>query len=140
MYTVTGRIKAIQQPKGGYLPASSFIAKQYDDGRILNPKENIHGSFVGMTVDYLTRCYVTKNLLESFDISLRGAKILNNYIDNAFEYALMLLTDVAIGNIASAVKLTAFDAVYRAGIIDISFPEPDAATVENIKIMVQRAA
>ena len=138
MYTVTGRIKSINQPKGGYLPASSFIAKHYDDGRNLNPQENIHGSFVGMTVDYLTRCYVTKNLPESFDISIRGAKILNKYVNNAYEYALLLLANVAMGDVSSAVKLTAFDSVYRAGVMNISFPSPDAATVENIKIMVQR--
>ena len=137
-YTVKGRIKSIKQPKGGYLPASLFIAKQYDDGRILNPKENIHGSFVGMTVDYLTRCFMTKNLPESFEISLHGARILNEFVDYAYEYALLLLANVATGDIASAVKLTAFDAVYRAGVMDISFPSPDTATVENIKIMVQR--
>ena len=133
MYSVTGRIKAIKQPKGGYLPASSFIVKQYDDGKNLHVTENVHGSLVGLTVDYLTRCSSTKDLIDSFRISLIGANILGKN-----EYALKLLASVATGDIASAVKLAAFDAVYRAGIRNISIPSPDAATVGNIDIMVQR--
>ena len=133
MYSVTGRIQTIKQPKGGYLPASSFIAKQYDDDKNLNAKENIHGSLVGLATDYLTRYRLTKDLVDSFRISIMGAKILGKY-----EYALNLLANVAKGDIASAVKLTAFDAVFRAEIMNISVPSPDAATVGNIYIMVQR--
>ncbi len=133
MYSVTGRIQAIKQPKGGYLPASSFIAKQYDDGKNLHVAENVHGSLVGLAVDYLTRYRLTEDLVDSFRISLIGAKILGEH-----EYALKLLARVATGDIASAVKLAAFDAVYRAGVMNISIPSPDAATVENIDVMVQR--
>lgn len=133
MYSVTGRIGAIKQPKGGYLPASSFIAKQYDDGKNLNADENVHGSLVGLAVDYLTRYGLTKDLVDSFRISLMGANILGKS-----EYAVNLLKNVAAGDIASAVKLTAFDAVFRAGVMNISVPSPDAATVENIDIMVRR--
>ena len=114
MYSVTGRIQTIKQPKGGYLPASSFIAKQYDDGKFLNLKENVHGSLIGLAVDYLTRYCITKDLFDSFRISLIGAKILGKS-----EYALNLLANVTEGDIASAVKLTAFDAVYRAGVMNI---------------------
>lgn len=138
MYSVTGRIQAIKQPKGGYIPASSFIVNQYDDGKKLNPEENIHGSLVGLAVDYLTRYRLTKNLVESFRISLMGAKILDKFVGNVYEYALSLLEKVSAGDTSSAVKLTAFDAVYRAMIINISLPFPNEATIENIDIMVQR--
>lgn len=136
-YSVTRRIQAIKQPKGGYLPASSFFVKQYDDSKNLNPTENIHGSFVGMAVDYLTRYRMTNNLAEAFEISLLGAKMLSKFVNNAYEYALRLLENVAAGDTASAVKLTAFDSFYRAG-IPAPFPSPDAATVKNIELMVQR--
>lgn len=138
MSSVTGRIKSIRQPYGGYLPASSFIAKKYDDGKILNPQENVHASLVGLAVDYLTRYRLIKDLKGSFAISLCGAEILNNFVGGVYEYSLALLKNVAAGDIASAVKIVAFDVVYRAGIMNISIPSPDAATIENINVMVER--
>ena len=137
MYSVTGRIKAIKQPKGGYLPANSFIAKQYDDAQNLNPAENVHGSLVGLSVDYLTRYRVTGDLEDAFRISLYGAEMANNFVDGVYKYALKLLENVAAGNTASAIKLVSFDSVYRAGVAS-AIPEPDAATVGNIDIMVRR--
>ena len=53
-------------------------------------------------------------------------------------YCLELLESVKIGDISVAVQLTAYDDVYRAGIIDLPKLLPDAATIENIEIMVNR--
>ena len=53
-------------------------------------------------------------------------------------HSLKLLELVKAGDISSAVQLTAYDDVYRAGITDIKRLSPDAATIENIEIMVNR--
>lgn len=55
MASVTGRISAIKQPRGGYIKPSEFDAIIIDDGIVLNAEENVHGSVIGMAVDYLTR-------------------------------------------------------------------------------------
>lgn len=139
-YTVTQRIKVIQQPVGGYIPVSAMSIKQYRDNFSLNSKENISANYVGLVVDYLTRFRVTGNIEDAFDIPILGAKILfHNYgMRNEFLQFLELLESVKAGDISSAVQLTAYDDVYRAGITDIQSLSPDAATLENIKIMVNR--
>ena len=53
-------------------------------------------------------------------------------------HCLELLESVKAGDISAAVQLTAYDDVYRAGIIDLPKLSPNAATIENIEIMVNR--
>ena len=140
MLSVTQRIHSIKQPYKGYLPVSSFGEEFYNDARTLNPQENIHGSFVGLAVDYLTRFQITNNAAESFEISMRGAEELAVYFGkvNHYKRALELLESVQQGDIAAAVKLTAYDGVFRAGVTEIDDLNPDSATIENISIMVKR--
>lgn len=139
-YTVTQRIRAIQQPAGGYIPVSALSVKQYRDNFSLNTKENIPANYVGLTVDYLTRFRVTGDVQEAFDIPILGAKILfHNYgMREESLHSLKLLESVKTGDISAAVQLTAYDDVYRAGMIDLPKLSPDEATIENIKIMVNR--
>lgn len=139
-YTVTQRIKAIQQPAGGYIPVSAMSIKQYRDIFSLNSRENIPANYVGLTVDYLTRFRVTGNVEEAFDIPILGAKILFNYYGMREEslHCSKLLESVKTGDISAAVQLTTYDDVYRAGIIDLPKLSPDAATIKNIEIMVNR--
>ena len=75
MASVTKRIEEIRQPKGGYIKPSAFKTIEMHDGIILNENENIHGSIIGMTVDYLTRFMIGANPYDAFEISLRGASI-----------------------------------------------------------------
>ena len=74
-YSVTQRVRSIKQPYGGYLPIRSFSSKFYEDGRKLNSQENVHGSFVGLAVDYLTRFELTGNAASSFYVPMIGADI-----------------------------------------------------------------
>lgn len=99
-YTVTQRIRAIQQPAGGYIPVSELSVKQYRDNFSLNTKENIPANYVGLTVDYLTRFRVTGNVQEAFDIPILGAKILfHNYrMHKESLYCLKLLELVKTGD------------------------------------------
>ena len=55
MYSITKRISMVKQPYGGYLNKKQFDITTIDDGKILNEKENIHASLIGLAVDYLTR-------------------------------------------------------------------------------------
>ena len=139
-YTVTQRIRAVEQPAEGYIPISKFSVKKYEDFCQLHYKENISANYVGLAVDYLTRFYVTKNVEEAFDISMLGAKILREEYGMETEYqnCLELLEKIQQGDVFSAVQLVAYDEVYRAGIIDIPKLEADKFTIENIKIMVNR--
>lgn len=139
-YTVTQRIRMIQQPAGGYIPVSAMSIKQYRDKFSLNSKENISANYVGLAVDYLTRFRVTGNVKEVFDIPILGAKILFHYygMRKEFMHCVELLESVKAGDISLAVQLTAYDDIYRAGIIDLPTLLPDEATIENIKIMVNR--
>ena len=55
MSSVTKRISMVKQPYGGYLNKNQFDVSVIDDGKILNEKENISPSLIGLAVDYLTR-------------------------------------------------------------------------------------
>ena len=139
-FTVTQRIYSIEQPNEGYLPVSAFSSKAYEDFRKLNSRENVHGKYVGLAVDYLTRFRMINDADIAFEISMLSAEILRQDYGqiNQYNFCCQLLDAVKKGGIAEAVQLVAFDDVYRAGEIDIPKLEPDNATIENIEIMVQR--
>ncbi len=82
MSTVTQRINQIKQPKGGYLKPSQFNTKNLNNEQELNENENIHPTVIGMTVDYLTRFIISKNVNESFAISYLGATIATERTDD----------------------------------------------------------
>ena len=140
MASVTQRIKAIQQPRGGFLPLKSFNKKSIVDGLILSESENIHASIIGIAVDYLTRFMIGESIEHAFHISFLGAKIMNMH-DKATELA-KNITGLDDLSIFSACKLAGFDVCYRAspfGYKPIETIEPDSATIENIRIMVTRS-
>ena len=139
-YTVTQRVRAVYQPEGGYLPIKAFNIKNYQDNKILNPRENIRANYIGLAVDYLTRYKITKNIEEAFDISLLGAKILYQQYGRYKDYqnCLRLLDRIKQGDTSAAVQIVAYDEVYRAGVTNIPRLVPDKVTINNIEIMVQR--
>lgn len=55
MTSVTGRIKMVKQPRGGYLNPRQFQVVELEPLGVLHEEENIHASLVGIAVDYLTR-------------------------------------------------------------------------------------
>lgn len=144
MVSVTKRISQIKQPRGGYLPIKNFSLQEFNDGYTLG-EENISPQSMGLVVDYLTRIANGTYSTNAFTIALRGAKILSN---EHFELAMELVNyihnstwddDISIQN---ACKLVGFDTVVRAGthtFKPISEINPDQATINNIKIMVNRS-
>ncbi len=153
MYSVTQRIRKIHQPYGGYLPIRAFHATALNDGQILFPSENIHGSLVGLSVDYLTRFMNGTPVNEAFRISLKGANTLDffqsmQHKKNICEAAckaqelLSKITGLDDDSIFHACQLVGYDVCFRAGTAHyrpVDGIEPDSATIHNIRVMVQRS-
>lgn len=149
MSSVTQRINEIKQPRGGYVKPSQFKIQKIDDKQILNDKENVHASLIGLTVDYLTRLIMGTNEIEAFKISCMGAKIAEELFNqkSALDNAFKLLTGIKgldNNSIINACKLVTYDVWYRnpmrammtKSAEDIN---PDLETINNIRIMVERS-
>ena len=140
MYSVTQRIKAIKQPRGGYIKPKDFSSLQLDDGIELRPNENVSAILVGSAVDYLTRYMMGAPVAEAFKISLLGAARIKEttYAQNLTS-EITGLDDVSIIN---ACKMTGYDVCFRAQIAlykPVQEICPDAETISNIRIMVNRS-
>ncbi|MBR6984218.1 MAG: hypothetical protein IKH75_11965 [Ruminococcus sp.] len=148
MSSVTKRISSISQPRGGYIKPSSFEIINLSDDVILNSNENIHGSFIGLVVDYMTRFCMGTDVVYAFKISLLGADRAQKIgISGAMKTALSFmegikgLDDLSIIN---ACKLVTFDVWYR-NIMAVksakSFKDinPDESTIQNIRNIIKRS-
>lgn len=145
--SVTGRIGDIKQPRGGYVSLKQFEKIEYDDGLILNEEENVHGSIIGMVVDYMFRYLQGDSKEEAFSISLNGAEKADelthgNQIIQAkgFLNGIQGLDD---NSIICACKLVTFDCWYRNPLDAIyaktaDDTNTDHQTIENIRIMIKR--
>lgn len=148
VYSVTARIRSIKQPMGGYIKPSDFQITDMNDGIILNSEENIHGTIVGMAVDYLTRFSVGTDVAKAFRISLQGAAYAEIFgVENSIETANALLNSITgldDTSVISACKLVTFDTWRRnpmgakmaKGYKDIN---PDKATIQNVQNLVKRS-
>lgn len=142
MASVTGRIKEIKQPKGGYLPVKSFIKNEYIDGLSINEDINISPQLQGSVVDYLTRFLLGNQIKEAFDVSIKGAFIARK-IENAY-YLLGKISGIDEESIINACKLASYDVWYRNpayallsyGPDDVN---PDKNTIDNIRTLVNRS-
>lgn len=149
MSSVTGRISAIKQPRGGYIKPSEFEAIVIDDGVTLNTEENVHGSIVGMVVDYLTRYLMGTDIVEAFRISLQGAVMAEKMggVKKALAIADKLLKGIKgldDNTVINACKLVTFDVWFRnplGAMMSKGYNEtnPDKATIENIQTLVKRS-
>lgn len=148
MSSVTGRIKEIKQPRGGYLNPKIFQKIQLEDEKKLNIEENVHSSIIGMAVDYMTRYLMGTPLKDAFSVSLSGAyraELLTKGIQ--CKEAKKLLEEIkGIDNnsIICTCKLVSFDVWARNPIGALVSPtyneiNPDIKTIENIKIMIERS-
>ena len=139
--SVTQRIKQVKQPRGGYINPKELMVVSLGDGAdALNPVENVHPSLMGLAVDYMTRFMTGSSAKDAFAISLSGAQIIDE-----MGLAQKLLTGIKgldDNSIICAVKLGGFDVCRRAGAMRYKPVEdinPDANTIENVRVMVQRA-
>ena len=149
MSSVTNRIKEVTQPRGGFLNPSQMTIECLDDGKELNEGENIHGSLVGLAVDYLTRFVCGTKPEDAFRISLKGASIAEKLgMKNALMVATFFLSKLErkldSETIQCATKLVSFDVWYRNTPVAPISPthrevNPNKETIENIRILVKRS-
>lgn len=149
MYSVTKRISMIKQPRGGYINKKDFTFIQFEDGIKLNENENINAGLVGLAVDYMTRFMMGSKREVAFSISLMGARVLDRFQLNkkqsAQKNAISLLKKIKgldAKSIINACKLVGYDVCFRAGIgryKPVEEINPDADTVENIIVMINRS-
>ncbi len=140
MYSVTGRINVIKQPRGGYINRKEFTINVLEDGIKLNEEENIHPSLVGLTVDYMTRFLMDTLKENAFLISLQGAEIAKDHF-NAYKL-LSRINGLDFESITNACKLVGYDVCFRVGMDGYKPVEeinPDIKTVDNIKTMIKRS-
>ncbi len=145
--SVTERIRSIKQPKGGYIKPSEFEIVDMNDGIILNKEENVHGSVIGMAVDYLTRFNMGTDIVEAFKTSLQGAMLAEMIgAKKSVETSKKLLKGIKgldDKSIINACKLVTFDVWFRnptSAMVSKGYKEtnPDKATIQNIQTMVKR--
>ena len=117
----------------------TFSKTFFDDGLTLNENENIFPALTGLAVDYLSRFSLGDSVDKAFHISTQGAcNIHMLYKADALKAKITGLDDVSI---ISACKMVGFDVCYRVGLAGYKPVEeinPDAGTIENIRIMVNR--
>lgn len=160
MVSVTQRIKEIKQPYGGYLRPSTMDKVQLPNKEELYPDENLHPTKIGLVVDYLSRFMSNgHSVTDAFRISIKGLDALKLYatqyeqirvtygdlIEQADE-VLLNIKGLDDKSIISACQITTFDSIYRAGLAWFDYETlnderliPDAHTIANIRIMVNRA-
>ena len=139
MASVTQIIKDVKQPYGGFINPNEFNKVQFSDNEIL-AEENIHSSLIGLTVDYMTRFMLGDLLSEAFKISLHGADIIKE--SKVASDLLENIKGLDDKSIYSACKLVGYDVCYRVGpkaYKNIDTIEADSATINNIRIMVNRS-
>ena len=148
MYSVTSRIKDVKQPRGGYIKPSVFEVTKLDNEKTLNDSENIHASIIGTVVDYLTRFVMGADVTDAFKISIMGVySAVQSGMITAVQEAAMYLDNIHgldDESIINACKMVTFDVWYRNPMSALvaksaSIINPDNATIENIKIMVERS-
>ena len=140
MYSVTQRIKMIQQPRGGYIPLSIFDEIQFwDDKEIYEVTSGVK-AIQGMAVDYLTRFLLGQAKEAAFSISLLGAQI----VSSAAEATKLLQNIKGIDDysVFCACILVGYDVAIRKGSKFFTPINPQSISrelISNIQTMVMRS-
>lgn len=139
MVSVTKRISAVKQPRGGYIKPKDFVVTDLTDANILNKKENIQSSVIGTAVDYLARFLNGEPVEKAFKISMMGAfNAKETELANELLFNIQGLDD---NSIESACKMVGFDVAFRAGVAwykPVELIKPDKETISNVRVMVNR--
>lgn len=140
--TVTRRAKAVKQPRGGYLKPSNFDVRTYEHAIPLHSleEENVSPILVGSAVDYLARFMQGAPLDEAFSVPRLGAANVGETL--LCEQLMREVKGLDDESIACACMLAGFDSAFRAGVAayrPVESIDPNTATIENIKAMVELA-
>ena len=140
-YSVTQRIKQINQPRGGYINPRTLEVVSLGDGiDALNPGETVSPGLIGSAVDYLTRFMLGDPVEEAFAISMLGARRIGKR--SQVSRLMAGITGLDDRSIINAVKLSGFDVCFRSSPRNykpIEGINPDEATIQNVRTMVERS-
>ena len=140
MYSVTQRIKMIQQPRGGYIPLSIFDEIQFWDDKEISEVSSGVKAIQGMAVDYLTQFLLGQAKEAAFGISLLGAQI----VSSAAEATKLLQNIKGIDDysVFCACILVGYDVATRRGSKFFTPINPQSISrelISNIQTMVMRS-
>lgn len=146
MLSVTQRIKTVSQPQKGYVPKELFSFEKYEDYRQIKPIKTALVSIQGLAVDYLSRFIISGDKIKSFDIPLKGARIVDETYESnhATENILSLINGVSGLDRASVInvcKIVCYDTAYRAGMAHYQAPDDvsfEDNLYDNVIILVER--
>ena len=140
-YSVTQRIKQINQPRGGYINPRTLEVVSLGDGiDALNPGESVSPGLIDSAVDYLTRFMLGDPVKEAFAISMLGARCLGKR--SAASRLMAGIKGLDDRSIINAVKLSGFDVCFRSSPRNykpIEGINPDEPTIQNVRTMVERS-
>jgi hypothetical protein len=140
-YSVTQRIKQINQPRGGYINPRTLEVVSLGDGiDALNPGETVSPGLIGSAVDYLTRFMLGDPVKEAFAISMLGARRIGMH--SKASRLMAGIEGLDDRSIINAVKLSGFDVCFRSNpgnYRPVEGINPDKATIQNVRTMVERA-
>ena len=143
MYSVTGRIQQIKQPRGGYIQPRSFTVVNFNDGKSVSEDINVSAAIIGLAVDYMLRYLMSEkaNIIKAFEVSCMGAiiseKLMNNEAKKEICGYLKNIKGLDDNSIINACKAVTFDVWFRnfSGAMKsrkACDTNPNAETIENI--------
>lgn len=146
MLSVTQRVRCFLQPEGGYVPRQMFRETQYEDNCEVKEIEPAFVAIQGLAVDYLTRFILSNDKQSAFQISILGAKKVDEVYENNNEHNhIMALLEIVTGlddaSIYSACKIVGYDVAYRwkvEAFQDVEKILPSYEVIHNIRVMVKR--
>ncbi len=139
MYSVTGRIKMIVQPSGGYIPVSQLHKRIFTDAETVYTVDSGVKTMQGLVVDYMTRFLIGFPKEEAFRISLSGAHRVGE--DLKAKELLDTIKGLDEESIRCACILTGYDVAYRVDPFAYNEIDTRMISVElihNIKILLKR--
>ena len=140
-YSVTQRVKQINQPRGGYInPRTLEVVSLGGGADALNPGETVSPGLIGSAVDYLTRFMLGDPVKEAFAISMLGARRIGMH--SKASRLMAGIEGLDDRSIINAVKLSGFDVCFRSNpgnYRPVEGINPDKATIQNVRTMVERA-
>lgn len=138
--SVTQRVKEVKQPYGGYIKRKDFEETKLGKGEEeLLEDINVDPSLIGMALDYMTRFMLSKDIIESFKVSILGAIHIKE--EELAKELLRSIKGLDDESIRAAIKLAGFDVVVRAGrfaYVPVASIEPNQAAIENTRLMIER--
>lgn len=140
MYSVTQRIRMVQQPKGGYLPPKNFDEIQFwDEEEIFEVTSGVK-TIQGMAVDYLTRFMLGESKEQAFATSLMGAQLVGEE-EQSIDF-LKNINGLDDFSVFCACNLVGYDAAFRrdvAAFVPIEQKCISEGLISNIRTMVTRS-